>query len=626
MKRCIFAKSKWQNNTPYNDNRRLRPKTQSDMNIAERLSALRELMQREGLSAFIFPSTDAHQSEYVADHWKGREWISGFNGSAGTAVVTMKSAALWTDSRYFLAAEEQLGGTEYQLMRLKMEGTPTIAEWLEQELRDINGPEVGLDGMVNAAADVEELIGELRRRGGMTVRTNLDPLRQIWRDRPALPDSLIEIQPLELAGEPAEKKIARIRQALHTTHHADGMLLSALDDIAWTLNLRGNDVHCTPVFVGYLLISSTQATLFVDQAKLTPAVKTYLKSIHVDTDDYQNVGKGLRDYFELNILMDPSETSYTLMKSATRPVIRANSPVPAMKIVKNEAEISGFRKAMLRDGVAMVRMLMWLEEAMSKDEKHWPTERTVDEKLTALRREQPLFRDLSFDTIAGYAEHGAIVHYEATPESDAILRPEGLLLLDSGAQYQDGTTDITRTIALGPVSDEQRRVYTLVLKGHIALAQAVFPERAAGTQLDVLARQFMWREGMNYLHGTGHGVGSYLSVHEGPHQFRMEWKPQPLLPGMTITCEPGLYLAGRFGVRIENTMLIVPAQETEFGRFLRLEALTLCPIDLRPVDLQMLTDDERHWLNDYHATVYDRLAPLLLAEERAWLRNATQPI
>lgn len=599
--------------------------------IAQRLAELRSLMEREHLAAFIFPSTDAHQSEYVADHWKGREWISGFDGSAGTAVVTMKSAALWTDSRYFLAAEQQLAGTEFQLMRLKIEGTPTIEDWLGEELKEVRSPEVGLDGMLNSATSVEELILKLRRRGGITLRTNFDPLDVVWTDRPSIPENAIEVQPIKLAGETFGSKLSRVRQALRE-NHADGMLVSALDDIAWLLNLRGTDVHCTPVFVAYLLISTTEVTLFIDERKLTPEVRHYLVENNIHTDSYQNVRKALKAYFELTILMDPEETSYSIMKTPTCQLIRQTSPIPAMKIVKNDAEVEGYRRAMLRDGVAMVRFLKWLDDSLSS--LHSPhstlhptlTELSVDKKLTSLRAEQPLFRDLSFDTIAGYGPHGAIVHYEATPETDIPLEPHGLLLLDSGAQYQDGTTDITRTIALGPLTDEERHVYTLVLKGHIALARAVFPYKASGTQLDVLARQYMWHEGLNYLHGTGHGVGSYLSVHEGPHQFRMEWKPQPLTANMVITDEPGLYLAGRFGVRIENTMLIVPAMETEFGRYLRLEPLTLCPIDLRPIDRSMLTDDERQWLNDYHHTVCQRLSPLLDEDERHWLEDATKEI
>ena len=606
------------------------------MDINQRLSALREVMQREHLSAFIFPSTDAHQSEYVADHWKSREWISGFNGSAGTAVVTMTSAALWTDSRYFLAAEEQLRGTEYQLMKLKIEGTPTIAEWLGQALREMRSPEVGIDGMVCSTSEVEQLVSDLRHQGGITLRTNFDPLQQVWRDRPSLPLNKIEVHPLEYAGEGCTQKIARIRRALREKH-ADGMLVSALDDIAWTLNLRGTDVHCTPVFIAYLLISTTKVTLFTDKRKLSREVEAYLKENNIETDDYTNIKNGLKSYFEENILLDPDETSYVLMKVVTRKVIRESSPIPAMKIVKNDAEVAGYRRAMVRDGVAMVRFLKWLEESLlSLSSLEAPlSELSIDRKLTALRAEQPLYRDLSFDTIAGYEAHGAIVHYEATPETDAEIEPKGLLLLDSGAQYQDGTTDITRTIALGPVTDEQRHVYTLVLKGHIALARAVFPNRTKGTQLDVLARQFMWREGLNYLHGTGHGVGSYLSVHEGPQQIRMEWKPQPLVANMTITNEPGIYLAGRFGVRIENTMIVVPADTSKFfsvddeaerGSYLQLEPLTLCPIDTTPIVPGMLTDDERKWLNDYHALVYERLAPLLSNEERAWLRGKTSEL
>ncbi|UKK47932.1 aminopeptidase P family protein [Prevotella sp. E9-3] len=603
------------------------------MNIQQRLAALRDLMQREHLGAFIFPSTDAHQSEYVADHWKGREWISGFNGSAGTAVVTLNSAALWTDSRYFLAAEEQLKGTEFQLMKLKIEGTPTIHEWIGEQLRESERPEVGIDGMVCSAAEVEELIKELRHHGGITLRTNLDPLKIIWKDRPAIPQNKIEEHPLDFSGESCASKIQRIRRALRQ-QHADGMLMSALDDIAWTLNLRGTDVHCTPVFVSYLLISTTTVTLYTDEAKLTPLIRGYLTKNDIKIDDYKNVKKGLQDYFEQTILLDPNETSYTLMKAAKRDVVRGCSPVPAMKIMKNETEIKGYRNAMLRDGVAMVKFLKWLEDVIQSCPAVLPTEMEIDKKLTELRASQPLNRGLSFDTIAGYGEHGAIVHYEATPETDIPLQPKGLLLLDSGGQYEDGTTDITRTIALGPLTDEEQHIYTLVLKGHIALARAIFPNGSSGTQLDVLARQFMWREGLNYLHGTGHGVGSYLSVHEGPHQFRMEWKPQPLLAGMTITNEPGIYLTGKFGVRIENTMLIVPADETNFfplpdgerPRYLQLEPLTLCPIDKRPIVLSMLTDEERQWLNDYHKVVYERLSPLLTDKERMWLKEATTAI
>lgn len=591
--------------------------------IKLRLARLRELMKREHLSAFIFPSTDAHQSEYVADHWRGREWISGFNGSAGTAVVTMKSAALWTDSRYFLAAEEQLEDTEYQLMRLKMEGTPTITEWLGKELQDVQSPEVGLDGMVNSYNYVKDLSYSLRKLGGITLRTNLDPLEQIWENRPSLPANPVEIQPLEYAGETLVSKVARIRKSLRELH-ADGMLVSALDDIAWTLNLRGTDVHCNPVFVSYLLIESDKVSLFVDDNKLSPEVKQYLQDNQVSLYNYNKVEKCLESYSEYNILLDGDETSYYLWKTVKcQEIVAAASPIPAMKAVKNEAEIEGYRSAMLKDGVAMVKFLKWLKPAV---EAGGQTEISIDEKLTSLRAEQKLFRDISFDTIAGYAQHGAIVHYEATPETDVVLKPEGLILIDSGAQYQDGTTDITRTIALGAVSEEMKHIYTLVLKAHIQLELVKFPDGASGTQLDAVGRECMWREGYNFLHGTGHGVGSYLCVHEGPHQIRMEWMPTPLRAGMTLTDEPGLYLAGKFGVRIENTVLISDYMSTEFGKFLQIEPLTLCPIDTTPIDVDMLLPEEIDWLNAYHHSVYEKLSPFLDEEEKIWLENATKPI
>ena len=604
--------------------------------VNQRLEDLREVMRREHLAAFIFPSTDPHQGEYVPDHWKGREFISGFNGSAGTAVVTMNSAALWTDSRYFIAAEQQLKDTEFQLMKLKIEGTPTIAEWLNSQLSASHShlsTEVGIDGWCSSVNAVKTLIDELRKEGGLTLRTNLDPLRLIWKDRPIIPDHKVDVYPMGYAGESTRDKIARIRKALRQ-HHADGMLMSALDDIAWTLNLRGTDVHCNPVFVSYLLISSTTVTLFINKVKLTPDVEAYLKAEGVEVDDYENVARGLKDYFEYNILLDPDEVNYTLYKAVTREIVEAESPVKRMKTVKNATEIAGFRSAMLKDGIAMVKFLKWLDETYRPYESHesnephkpYETEMSIDRKLTALRVEQPLFRDISFDTIAGYGAHAAIVHYEATPETDIPLEPHGLLLLDSGAQYMDGTTDITRTIALGPLTDEEKKIYTLVLKGHIQIEMCKFPSGASGTQIDILARKDMWREGLNYLHGTGHGVGTYLNVHEGPHQFRMEWKPAPLVAGMTITDEPGIYLEGRCGARTENTLLIVPYKETEFGKFLQFEPLTLCPIDKRPIICEMMTQEEIDWLNGYHETVNDRLSPYLDADERQWLQQATSPL
>lgn len=606
--------------------------------IKERLASLRKIMRREKLCAVIIPSTDPHNGEYVPEHWEGRKWISGFSGSAGTAVVTLHSAALWTDSRYFIQAEEELRDTGFLLMRQKMPGTPDIPEWISQEVfKDSTRPadgstEVCIDGTVCSAAAVEGLVADLRSHGGLTLRTNLDPLAEIWQGRPSLPTAPIKIHPLEFAGERAADKLARIRKSLRA-RHADGMLVAALDDIAWTLNIRSRDVHCTPVAVAYLLIATDRATLFTMKEKVSAETEAYLKGEGVDIDDYGNVAKGLKRYPEYNILADKDEVNHTLYRGIKCRIVDAASPIPEMKAVKSEAEIKGFRNAMLRDGVAMVRFLRWLKENIGKLPM---TELSVSDRLQSLRAEQKLFRDVSFDTIAGYGAHGAIVHYEPTAETDIPLQPRGFLLLDSGAQYQDGTTDITRTIPLGPLTEEERLVYTLVLKGHIALEMLKFPDGASGTQLDAVARKDLWRYGYNYLHGTGHGVGSYLSVHEGPHQIRMEYRPAPLHAGMTVTDEPGVYLEGKFGVRIENTLLTrrytTPLQEAGRGHesptaeYLEFESLTLCPIDREPIITDMLTAEERGWLNDYHRRVYDSLSPYLTSEEKAWLGKECQAI
>ena len=591
--------------------------------IAARLAALREEMRREHLSAFIFPSSDPHNSEYVPSRWEGRKWISGFDGSAGTAVVTLHSAALWTDSRYFLAAEEQLAGTEFQLMRERVDGTPSIAEWIATEIEGAESSEIGVDGMCMTYAECSDLKTDLKHNGGITVRTNLDILDRIWTDRPSVPLDPVSIQPIEYAGESCHDKLGRIRSSL-LRRGAGGMLMTQLDDIAWTLNLRGTDVHCTPVFVAWLIVAEEVAVLYIKDEKLSPEVIEYLNAEGVTVDDYDNIIDALNSYDGYTLLIDPATTNYTLSQlRGNFNLVSAPSPVPEMKAIKNEVECNGFRNAMQRDGVAMVKFLKWLEEAVPKG---CETELSVSAKLRQLRAEQPLFKDESFDTIAGYEEHGAIVHYEPTPDTDVPLRPEGFLLLDSGAQYLDGTTDITRTIQLGKVTDLHRRVYTLVLKGHLSLQNLCFPRGAAGTQLDAVARVAMWREGMNFMHGTGHGVGSYLSVHEGPHQIRQEYRPAPMLEGMTVTDEPGLYLAGKFGVRIENTLLTVPYMTTEFGKFLRFEPLTLCPIDTRPIVVDMLSTEELGVLNAYHKMVYERLSPMLDEEHKAWLADKTRSL
>ena len=582
---------------------------------------IKEWLRDQGLAAYIFPSTDPHCGEYVPEHWATRRWASGFDGSAGTAVVTINGSALWTDSRYFLAAEEQLRGTGFVLMKEGVEGIPTIAEWLAEQLP--TGSTVGMDGWVNTIEDVFQL-REALAEVGLLLELSKDAAESLWTNRPAVPLNPVEIQPLEFAGESCRSKVIRLREAM-CKEDVDGTVVSALDEVAWLTNLRGTDVHCNPVFVAYMLVTHHEATLFVESRKLTPEVVCYLSEEGVTIKPYESILDSIRLYDGANILLDTDNTNWNILANLPKDcrIVKHGSLLASMKAVKNEKEIAGFRRAMRRDGVALVKFLRWLKPAV---EQGGLTEMEVDRVLTFLRSEQDNYRDISFDTIAAYGPHGAIVHYEATPETNAVLEPHGLLLLDSGAQYQDGTTDITRTIALGPLTDEERLDYTLVLKGHLRLAMAKFPQGSSGTQIDALARYAMWQHGINFLHGTGHGVGSYLNVHEGPHQIRMNYKPAPLLPGMTVTNEPGIYRSGKHGVRTENTMLIKPYKETEFGSFLQLEPLTLCPIDVTPILIDMMSKDELDYLNAYHEIVYCELSPFLEKNERLWLKEATAPL
>lgn len=589
-----------------------------NVEITERVEKLRDWMRENGFAAFIFPSTDPHCGEYVPDHWKAREWISGFNGSAGTAVVTLTDAALWTDSRYFLAAAEQLDGTPFKLMKLNIEGTPSIAEWLGDMLPEDSV--VGMDGWVNTVNNVNELEAELSDFG-IELDTTLDPTITLWDFRPAIPEDKVEIHPLELAGETTTSKLHRVREAM-SEHGAEALIVSQLDEIAWLLNMRGGDVHCNPTFVSYVIVYAESCKLFIDNRKLTDEVVAYLNKMGVSIAQYHDIETELENMEAEYVMLDFKTSNYQLfdLLPGDTQVINEQSPIAMMKAVKNEAEIRGYRSAMLKDGIAMVKFLRWLKPAV---EAGGQTEISIDKKLTSLRAEQPLYRDISFDTIAGYGPHGAIVHYEATPETDVALEPKGLLLLDSGAQYQDGTTDITRTIALGPLTDEERHDYTLVLRGHIRLAMVKFPAGSSGTQMDICARYAMWQEGINYLHGTGHGVGSYLNVHEGPHQFRMNYMPAPFLAGMTVTNEPGIYKTGKHGCRTENTMLITHFMDGEFGEFLQLEPLTLCPIDTAPINWNEMQQDEIDYLNWYHKLVFDTLSPHLDEEDREWLEEQT---
>lgn len=587
--------------------------------ITCRVEKLRGYMKNKKLDAFIIPSNDPHMSEYTPAHWQCRQWISGFNGSAGTAVVTLEKAALWTDSRYFLAAGQQLEGTPFTLMKDGLSDTPSIGTWLAETLSE--NAKAGIDGSLCTPAMQKMLESELSPRG-ISAELCEDPFNEVWNNRPELPTDKIEVHPLKYAGESAADKIHRLLGKARE-NGCDAMLLTALDEIAWTLNLRGNDVECNPVFVSYLLLSDRQNVLFVNPAKVSDEVREHLSLSGVETMPYTAVADAVKNLHACRTMI--SNKANCAIKSLFNDgeCVIMPSIAEEMKAVKNSAEIAGFHSAMLRDGVAMVTFLSRLKSEVKKG----ITEMGVDRLLTSLRAEQELYRGLSFATIAAYGAHGAIVHYEADEHSDVKLEPHGFILIDSGAQYSDGTTDITRTISLGNPTEEEKKIYTLVLKGHIALSECVFPDGASGTQIDFAARYAMWQHFLNYGHGTGHGVGSYLNVHEGPHQIRMNYMPAPLRAGMTVTDEPGIYCEGKFGVRTENTLLIVPAGESQFGKFLKFEPLTLCPIDTAPIDLGLMTDKELQWLNDYHETVRQRLTPLIKdGAVKEWLADATKPI
>ena len=591
--------------------------------IRQRIEALRSIMKEEGVQAIIIPSTDPHMSEYVAPHWQAREWISGFTGSAGTAVITTDKAGLWTDSRYFLQAADQLEGSGIHLYKEMLPDTPSIPTYLAAEVKP--GGTVGIDATVFSTHDAQRLTDTLNGQG-IQVKIISDPLTRIWHDRPALPDAPACIYPLQYAGKSCKDKLTDIRQEMQK-EGIQTLLVSALDEIAWTLNLRGHDVHCNPVVVSYLVIQEREAHYFIQPQKLTDDVADYLtKECGITLHPYDEINRYLAALPPQVVGLKPEQTNYALYDAiaSTKCNIREiSSPIAFMKAMRNEREIAGIHAAMQRDGVALVRFLMWLEQAVPQGKE---TEMSVSRKLQELRAAQPLYMGDSFDTIAGYAEHGAIVHYEATPDTDKPLQPKGFLLLDSGAQYLDGTTDITRTIPLGPLTKEEMLDYTLILKGHIALATAVFPQGTRGTQLDVLARMPLWQHRANYLHGTGHGVGHFLNVHEGPQSIRMNENPVTLQSGMVTSNEPGVYRAGSHGVRIENLLLTVPAGEGMFGSYLRFETLTLCPISTQAICPDMLNEAEIEWLNAYHQLVYQKLSPALDEDERQWLLKATCPI
>ena len=582
--------------------------------IKKRLELLRGAMKNAGVSACVIPGTDPHASEYIADYWKERVWISGFTGSAGTAVVGLEKAGLWTDSRYFLQGAEQLAGTGIDLMKLAQPGTPDIIGWLSAELKA--DERVGVNAQMFSVNAYAAMKAELKAAGVELV--SIDLLAQVLTDRPALPSDPFFVFDAQYAGKSVAEKLQSLREQMKK-EHAGVFVLSALDEIVWLFNIRGNDVSYNPVVISYALVTEDKATLFVAPEKVTPEAASFLQSEGVSVAPYADVYKALKAIpVSESVLLDGAKLNQSLFEAIPSACGICNrlSPVNKMKSIKNAVEIEGYRRAMVEDGVALTRFYMWLEENV-KTGKH--TELSIDKQLCKFRSMGKNFMGESFGSIIGYGPHGAVVHYSATPESASILKAENILLIDSGGQYLDGTTDITRTIALGTPTVQQKMDFTLVLKGNIALDTAIFPVNTRGSQIDILARKAMWDLGLNYGHGTGHGVGHFLNVHEGPQSIRAEENSVVLEPGMVMSNEPGLYRTGQHGVRTENMMVVVPAMTTEFGQFLKFETLTLCPIDQELIDMEIMTPAEIDWINNYHQKVYDQISPLLNEDERDWL-------
>ena len=592
-------------------------------NIPERIAALRKAMKEKNIDAYVIPSSDPHLSEYPADRWKAREWISGFDGSAGTVVVTADKAGLWTDSRYFLQADIQLRGTGIELYKMAIPSTPTIPDFLLRELKE--GQTVGMDGETYSVSDAFGMDGVLRGKK-IRLETSFDLVDEVWSGRPAAPGNPLFEMPVELSGRSVSEKLEDINKCLRK-EGADCLIIAALDEVAWTFNIRGTDVEYNPVVISYAFVSEKESVLFVDPRKITAEVAEHLKREGVVLADYKMICRYLSRLPETSrVFLDPSKTNVSLYNALPKGcrIVEGITPANHLKSIKNETEIKGFRNAVIKDGIALTRFYIWLEKALAGGEK--VTELSAAARLTALRAEQPQYIMDSFETICGYADHGAIVHYSATPESDVEIKPGSLLLMDSGAQYLDGTTDITRTIAIGEPSQKMKEDYTRVLKGTIGLADCKFPAGTKGVQVDILARKALWDAGINYLHGTGHGIGHCLNVHEGPQSIRMEHNPVTLEPGMVTSDEPAIYRTGEYGIRTENIVLVQEDSETEYGKFYSFDTLTLCYIDTRPIVVKMLSEEERLWLNKYHKKVYDLLSPHLSEEEQAWLKEKTSEI
>lgn len=587
----------------------------------QRISAFRDLMAKAGIKATIIPRTDPHLSEYISDHWHIVRYLTGFTGSAGTLVITDRGAYLWVDSRYFLQGETQTRGAGIELMKEGLPGVPTINQFLCDTLA--KGDTVGINGMLMSADDTAKLRSLLDRHG-INLNVNFDPIDNVWADRPALPDGPVFVHEVKYAGESAADKLATLRKDTAEAG-ASAYFTSALDEIAWILNIRSTDVPYNPVATSFLYVGPDEARLFIDSAKLTPEVEKYLTETGVQTASYGSALEFLASLPQsVTVLLSGSRASGAVASALEGHCVFGDSPLALPKAIKNAIQMQGIRDAHVRDGVYMVRSIKEIKEIVESGRPL--TEIGVADILERNRRTDSLFFDLSFDSICGFGANGAIVHYSATPESDTALATDNLLLIDSGANYLDATTDITRTIALGTPTADMRHDFTLVMKGHIAIATSVFPKGTRGHQLDAMARMPLWKEGKSYLHGTGHGVGHFLNVHEGPQSIRLNDTMAPLMPGMLTSNEPGVYLEGRYGIRCENLVLTVPYETTEFGRFFAFETVTMCPFDRALFDTSIMSPEEIEWINNYHRTVYDRLAPSLTEDERTWLADATAPL
>lgn len=593
------------------------------MSVKERIEKLRSLMRQDKMDAYIVPSSDDHLSEYVAEHYKCREWISGFTGSAGTAVITLEDAGLWTDGRYFIQAAKQLEGSGIKLFKMGEPGVPTYTKWISEVLKE--EASVGFDGSVfsrEAVKDMKEEFGNKK----LSLNIEHDLIGELWKDRPELPSDSIFIHEVKYAGKSRIEKLNEVRKEMKAKG-ANCYLLSSLDDIAWLLNIRGNDVANNPVVVANVIVTESKTELFVDLKKVTPQVKTELETEGVEVKAYNEINQGLKKLTKDDVIMlDPNTTNAALCNYIASDVKIVEEPniTTILKAIKNKVEIENLRNCQVTDGTAMVKFLKWLKTSVGKENI---TEISASDKLEKLRRQDSLCVGLSFDTIAGYKEHAAMMHYKANEKTDYALKPEGFLLVDSGGQYYNGTTDITRTIVLGKLTEEEKRDFTLVLKSNIALDSAKFLYGASGYSIDAIARQPIWKYGLDYKCGTGHGVGFFLNVHEGPQRISFSHHNDlSLEEGMIVTDEPGIYKEGKHGIRTENMLIVSKAEKTEFGQFMQFETLTFCPIDLDGIVVEMLTEDEKQWLNAYHTKVYDKLSPHLDESEKAWLKEQTREI